>query len=222
MSKDNFISAVFGVLLGFIAGYLMHEVMAGRQPPRLPPGMGTTAMAGPQGMGAPAGQQQAPFAGGGGEAAGGDPAGTPGGPPNGAPMMAEVRDLEDRLAKDPKDPVALRRLGDLNFDISNWQKAEDLYSRYLEVRPDDPDVMTDLGVTLRGLKEFDRALEIFQRVEKVAPDHWQSLYNQVVVLAFDLNRLDQAQPVLDELKRLQPNNDKVTELADAVQKRRPA
>jgi tetratricopeptide (TPR) repeat protein len=137
-------------------------------------------------------------------------------------MMAEVRALEDRLAKDPKDPEALRRLGDLNFDISNWQKAEDLYSRYLEVRPDDPDVMTDLGVTLRGLKQFDRALEVFQRVEKVAPDHWQSRYNQVVVLAFDLNRFDAAQPVLDELKRLQPNNDKVTELADAVQRRRPA
>ena len=36
MSKDNFISAMFGVLLGFIAGYVMHEVLVSRQPPRLP------------------------------------------------------------------------------------------------------------------------------------------------------------------------------------------
>jgi tetratricopeptide (TPR) repeat protein len=83
--------------------------------------------------------------------------------------------------------------------------------------------MTDLGVTYRGLKQFDQALGLFEKVGQTAPDHWQSRYNQVVVLAFDLNRLDAAQQVLAELQRLQPNNQKVTELAAAVdQKRRTA
>lgn len=220
MSKDNFISAVFGVLLGFIAGYLMHEVMATRQPPRRSAGM-TAAVTGPeQGQapeGAPEGAgQQAPFAGGAGEGGNG------GGAPGGAPMMAEVQSLKETLAKDPKDTAALRRLGDLYFDISDWTQASDLYSRYLEVRPGDPDVMTDLGVAFRGLKQFDRALEVFQQVGRTAPEHWQSRYNQVVVLAFDLNKLDAAQSVLEELKRLQPNNEKVSELAAAVEKRRAA
>lgn len=217
MSKDNFISAMFGVLLGFIAGYLMHEVMVARQPPRLPPGMGTTAPAEAAGGGA---DQQAPFAGGGGDASGGAPGGGPGGAPGGAPMLAEVRSLEERITKDPKDAEALRRLGDLNFDISNWEKARDLYSRYLEVRPGDPDVMTDLGVTFRGLKQYDRALELFDKVEKSAPDHWQARYNQVVVLAFDLNRIDAAQTALQDLQKMQPNNDKVTQLANAIDQQR--
>jgi tetratricopeptide (TPR) repeat protein len=145
-----------------------------------------------------------------------------GAPGGGAPMLAEVRDLQARIEKDPKDADAIRRLADLNFDISNWQKARDYYSRYLEIRPGDPDVMTDLGVTYRGLKEYDRALELFDQVSKAAPEHWQSRYNQVVVLAFDLNRMDAAQQALAELRRLQPNNDKVSELAAAVEKRKSA
>ncbi|HYU34274.1 MAG TPA: hypothetical protein VEW48_19135, partial [Thermoanaerobaculia bacterium] len=132
MNKDNLISAVFGILLGFIAGYLMHEVMASRQPPRF---AGNAAgaqspMAGPAGMPdtppAPQQQQQQEIA--------------------AAQERQEIQQLEQFLQEHPNDAQAVRRLGDLNFDLEQWGQARDLYSRFLQLQPGNVDVTSDLGV----------------------------------------------------------------------------
>jgi len=80
-------------------------------------------------------------------------------------------------------------------------------------------VLTDLGVSLRGLGEFPTAMERFEQAQKLQPGHWQSLYNEVVVLAFDLKDTARANSVLAKLRQLQPDNPEVTRLADEVAKR---
>jgi tetratricopeptide (TPR) repeat protein len=244
MSKDNFISAVFGILLGFIAGYLMHEVMAARQPPRLPPGMTTVAP-----------DQQA---GGGGQAPAGAAgmAGPAGGDPAAAPMMAQVRELQARLDKNPNDVEALQglaamffqindfkksgeylaryvalrpddseallQLANIHFDGREWTKAQELYTRYLSKNPPKADVLSDLGITYRETEQFDRAIELFHQAQELAPDNWQALYNEVVVLAFNQKKYDAARQVLVKLQKLQPNNPDVSRLAGEVDKQSKA
>lgn len=206
MNKDNLIAAVFGILLGFIAGYLMHEVMATRQPPRM--AVGGTVMpqpgAPPPSAGAAAPQQ------GQSEMAAAQAA------------MEEMRQLEQLIQQNPNDAQAIRRLGDLSFDQARWSQARDLYTRFLELQPGDVDVLSDLGVVYRGLKDYDRALQLFDQTQKLAPDHWRSYYNEAVVLAFDLKRFDEAQTVLAELERLQPGNPNVSQLAAEVARQRNA
>jgi tetratricopeptide (TPR) repeat protein len=239
MSKDNFISAVFGILLGFIAGYLMHEVMVARQPPRLPPGMTTIAP-----------DQQA---GGGGQAPAAGPAG---GDPSAAPMMGQVRELQARLDKNPNDVEALQglaamffqindfkksgeylaryvalrpddseallQLANIHFDGKDWAKAQELYTRYLSTNPAKADVLSDLGITYRETGQFDRAVELFHQAQELAPDNWQALYNEVVVLAFNQKKYDAAREVLVKLQKLQPNNPDVSRLATEVDKQSKA
>jgi len=101
-------------------------------------------------------------------------------------------------------------------------KARDYFARYLEVRPNDVDVMTDLGVTYRELGQFDRALDLFQQAHRLAPEHWQSLYNTVVVLGFNLKKYPDAQAALEELRKMQPNNADVERLATELDKQRKA
>ncbi|HEY0512641.1 MAG TPA: tetratricopeptide repeat protein [Thermoanaerobaculia bacterium] len=212
MNKDNLLFLMGGLLIGFVSAYVLFEAMAARQPPRLTPALrAQIAM----------GDEAAPDAGAAGVAPGGGAAAAAAGGGAGGPM-AEIQQLRAYVEKNPNDAGAVRKLADLNFDIQNWQRAEQLYSHYLELKPNDPDVMTDLGITYRGTGKFDRALEQFHRAQKVTPDHWQAYYNEVVVLAFDLKRLDQAGAVLAHLQRLQPANPDVAKLAAAVTRQRSA
>jgi Flp pilus assembly protein TadD len=202
LNKDNLLFAVVGILIGFVSAYLFFEAMATRQPPRLGAGGPAATAAGP--MGQPAAPPQ-----------GGPPAG------GGAPMP-QIQELQARLEQNPNDTEALRTLANLNFDIQNWQRAQELYTRVLQIEPDNLDVMVDLGVTHREMGQFDQALGLFRQVRQRSPNHWQAYYNEVIVLNFDLKRFDEADKALARLRELQPANPDVERLAAAVQQQRNA
>jgi tetratricopeptide (TPR) repeat protein len=213
VNKDNLLFLMGGLLVGFVTAYLFFEAMASRQPPRLTPQLRAQIVSGDDNGGNAMGAAEAPAgadAANGGAAAGGGPA------------VAEVQQLREYVEKNPNDADAVRKLADLNFNISNWPRAQELYAHYLQLKPNDPDVMTDLGITYRETKQPDKALELFRHSKQVAPDHWQSLYNEVVVLAFDLKKHDEADQVLSQLQKMQPGNPDVAKLADAVSRQRKA
>jgi hypothetical protein len=221
VTKDNLIFAAFGLMLGFVTAWLMFEKVTMRQPPRAVPGQ--TATTSPASPGAPSsGGMQGP-------ASSGIPSGV-------QEDMNRVEQLQQQLQADPDNPDLILALAHASYDLAQqvpnpagsrpvWIQARDLYTRYVELRPEDPNlpnILSDLGVSYQELGEFDQALEIFRRVQAMAPDHWQSLYNQVVVLAFSKKEFDEARKVLAELQRVQPNNPDVQRLAAAVEEQRNA
>jgi len=214
VNKDNLLFLMGGLLVGFVTAYLFFEAMAARQPPRLTPQLRAQIVSGDDGGNAMGAAGEAPAGGANAAAAGG-------GAQGGGPAMAEIQQLRDYVEKNPNDANAVRQLADLNFNISNWQRAQELYSHYLELKPNDPDVMTDLGITYRETQQYDKALDLFRRSKQMAPDHWQSLYNEVVVL-MDLKKNDEAGQVMAQLQKMQPGNPDVAKLADAVARQRNA
>jgi len=223
VNKDNLLYTVIGILVGFISGYLIKDMMLTRQPPRLTPELRAQIAMEGENPAQPTGGEVA--------AEGPTDARTadtsnPGmggaAPGGGGPPMAEIQQLRDYVAKNPNDADAVLKLANLNFDIHNWPRAQELYSQYLKLRPGNPDVLTDLGISYRETQKFEEALEQFRQARKLAPGHWQSYFNEVVVLAFDLKRYDEAGPVLQELQRMQPGNPDVAKLADAVARQRSA
>ena len=190
MTKDHALFTLIGLLAGFISGYFVHEVVAARQAPRF---VGPPGGAAPAAAGAPMQTGPAP--------------------------MEEIARLQQYVAQNPDDADAVLVLGNLNYDIRNWSRAAELYARFLELRPADPNVLTDLGTALRNQGRFEEALERFDRAQAIDAGHWQSLYNQIVVYAFDLGQMDRATELLERLQGLQPENPDVDRLEEEVERR---
>jgi tetratricopeptide (TPR) repeat protein len=186
-----------GLMGGFLAGYISHEVMDDVQPARIAAGSALPAAAP-----APGAAPQAAAA--------------------AASPMEEINRLQQAIASNPEDADSILRLANLSFDIQRWERAAELYERYLALRPGDPDVLTDLGITLRARGEFDRALELFREAQAKAPDHWQSRFNEVIVLAFDQRQLDAAEKALAVLAEKLPGSPDVTRLGDEIRRLREA
>ncbi len=195
MNRDNALFLMIGLLSGFIGGYVMHESMAANQPVARRPG----APAAPAPANPPA-QAGVPSSG-------------------GQPGVEQVQRLRAFVEENPDDTAALRSLANLNYDLRNWQRAAELYQRYLDLDGSDLDVRTDLGATFRYLGQPEQALEQFRTVRELASDHWQACYNEVLVLAFDLEDLPAANAAMDELRAMQPGNPEVDRLAAELEKR---
>ena len=149
---------------------------------------------------------------------GADPqAGVPGAPPTNAPAAAlagmpavdptvrqRLQDAQAVVAAKPGDYDSLVHLGNAAYDAREFAQAVDAYEKALELHPDDANVMTDLGTAYRNEGQFDKALELFRKARAADPAHWQSLYNEVIVLAMDKHDHDGANAALARLKREHP------------------
>ena len=199
MTRENALFLSVGLLGGFILGYLVQESVASRQPPRLGAG-GPTAAA----------------------AAGPAPGGTMAPSPGGGAALPEIEKLRQRVEQNPNDPEAMLALANANFDIQNWGRAIELYLQVEKLRPGNPDVLTDLGVCYRATGQPDQALAFFRRAQALAPTHWQSRFNEIVVLAFDQGNMTAAGEAIAKLRQIQPNSPELDRLEQEIARRRSA
>ena len=71
--------------------------------------------------------------------------------------------------------------------------------------PDNPDVLTDLGVMYRESGKFEMAEQSFRKAAQINPKHQNALFNRGVVLFFDLGHKDDARRVWRQLLAVNPN-----------------
>lgn len=91
-------------------------------------------------------------------------------------LMEKIEDLKETVQEDPKDLAAWLKLGDIYFDYNRYREAIDAYAHYLSIKPEDSDIRTKMGMMLRGLEDFDAAIETFKKAAQINPRHAESRF----------------------------------------------
>lgn len=105
----------------------------------------------------------------------------------------------------PQDPEAWNHLGHWYFDHAMPREAIRSYEASLVLKPNDPNVITNMGVMYRDLHDHEKALELFRKASALDENHLQSRFNQGVVLFFDLKREADGLEVWSELLEKAPD-----------------
>jgi tetratricopeptide (TPR) repeat protein len=87
---------------------------------------------------------------------------------------------------------ALLAQGNAAFDRKDWPTAASDYTQAIAAGDDNPDIRTDLGTVYRNLHKPQKALNEYAIAQKEDPNHQNSLVNEGVVYAFDLEEFPQA------------------------------
>lgn len=119
-------------------------------------------------------------------------------------IVKHIKHMEAETAKNPQDFKVWVGLGNAYFDAEIPDKAINAYLKALALSPDNPDVLTDLGVMYRRNKQLDKAIEAFDKAAKIDTTHIQSRFNKGVVLFHDMNDKEGAIKAWEEVAKLQP------------------
>jgi len=191
MKRETIIFTACGFLLGLTIGSLV-----------IGPKIAQSKLAG-----APATASEAPASA---PAAGGNPMGA---------VMQQLATLKETIAKNPNDVDALVQLGGMYMDAAKFPQAAEYLERAVAIR-DDATVRMDLGVCYKQTGQLDRALTEFQRAATMAPEQWQPLFNEAIVL-IDLHRTDEAKVLAAKLQAMKPSDPEVAKLVETVNAAKP-
>jgi Tfp pilus assembly protein PilF len=144
----------------------------------------------------------------------------PSAPPGPSPreVASKIETLKDIVKKDPKNLPAWVELGNLYFDRNQPKEAIEAYSQYLAVKPDNPDVRTDMGIMLRALGQFDRAIEEFRKASQSDPKHANSRYNIGIVLLHDKQDIKGAVKAWEDYLKVDPNSERAKRVKAQIEK----
>jgi tetratricopeptide (TPR) repeat protein len=129
-------------------------------------------------------------------------------------VRQQLAALKATIERDPKNAGALMQLGNMYMDAAKYPQAIEYYERGLALR-DDPAVRTDLGICYKQAGQLDKAVAAFHKAGETAPDQWQAMFNEAIVLG-EMKRFDEARAVAAKLNQMRPNDPQVQKLVVAL------
>lgn len=139
--------------------------------------------------------------------------------------LTDVARILNRVVdNNPKDFNAVTSLGNIYFDIAQdkqnnetYKKSREFYKKALEIKPDDVETQTDLGLTylMENPADENNAIVAFQKSLKINPKHEKTLQNMIQA-QIGIENLTAAEQFLNQLKEVNSNNEAILELTSQL------
>ena len=202
MTKDNLVFLLGGVIIGIVGGVFLANYSANARGP-VPMNSQAPMQQSPQGGNAMAQQNL--------------PEGHP--PVDKEALRKQITEQEEELKKNPSDGALLTSLGNLHFDLEEYDKAVPYYEKALAKDPKNVNLLTDLGSCYLRQNQAPKALEYYEKSLAIEPTHMQTLMNVGIARMASGNRQGAAD-AWEKVIQLYPNSPEVAMLKDAVKRLR--
>ena len=113
--------------------------------------------------------------------------------------------LEQMSRAAPENAEYKTKIGNIYYDVGQYEKAAEAYRQSLELKPQNARVETDLAACLHYLGNHDKAMELLDHVLQYSPSFPQALFNKGVVLHSGKKDVKGAIAVWEELLRSNPD-----------------
>ena len=90
-------------------------------------------------------------------------------------------------------------------ELGNWDEAINNYQRALQITPDQPDILDNLGFAFAAKKQFADAIANFEAALKLNPDSADA-HNNLATVLFIQQRFDEAIRHYREALRITPDD----------------
>ena len=186
MTRDNFLFAIIGILLGFIIGFMLHGVMSERDAAR------TTASTQQR--------QQLP--------ADHPPVGNGGTAQDQQQGMQQVQETIQRARTNPKDFDSQILAAKLEYQIQQYDEAIKFLLTANQIHPENYDVIAMLGEANMDAGHFDVAEKWYRAALVKKPDDILVLDGLCAVL-LSANKKQAAEEMISRLAKVDPTNQDV-------------
>jgi tetratricopeptide (TPR) repeat protein len=196
LTRDNFLFAIIGILLGFIVGFMLHGVMSQRDAERA--ASSTTQR-----------QQQLP--------PDHPPLGTDGTTGDSQQSMEQVQQTIARARSNPKDFEAQIMAANLEYQIGQYDQAIQFLLTANQIKPDDYNTVANLGMVNMDAGHLDAAEKWYRAALAKKPDDAAVLDGLCNVL-LTAGKKEQAEQMINKLAKADPSNQDLAQFRDRLSK----
>ena len=187
MTRDNLLFAIIGILLGFIAGFLLASNITQREAAQR---AGAITTQGSQSL-----PPNHPPVGGGDQTAG----------ESGQQMLASVQTAMKQARENPNDFDAQVTAAKLEYQIQRYDQAIEYLLSANKIKPTDFDTLAMLGVANLDAGHFDAAEKWYKAALQKKPDDMPAIDGLVAALLSNGNAKD-AEQQINKLAKIDPTN----------------